>query len=119
MMAEFHLAASVSGSWYCLCWLTSLLGHFKVIRATVIVVSNTWALPCQVKMSAVREAYCVFERCKRKPQLERELSFLTLEMFTETILTQGPFISIFQSFQPHLTVFDNKLHPLRKTIRCG
>ncbi len=48
-MAEFHLAASVSGSWYRACWLTvtlsCLTGTLEYNRAIVNVISNTCAFP--------------------------------------------------------------------------
>lgn len=61
-MAEFNLAASVPGSWYCahrpavtLSWLTETDEYKKAI----IVIRNTCAFPTlQIKMSAVKKACC-------------------------------------------------------------
>ncbi len=49
MMAGFHLAASVSGSWYRACWptvtLSWLTGTLEQNRAIVNVISNICAFP--------------------------------------------------------------------------
>ncbi len=34
MLAEFHLAAPVSGSWYCACWLTVTPSWFTRLNRT-------------------------------------------------------------------------------------
>ncbi len=44
-MAEFHLAASGSGSWHCVCWLTQLTMTLEQNRAVVNVISNTCVSP--------------------------------------------------------------------------
>ncbi len=66
MMAEFLLAASLSGYCYCACRLTVTLSWLTGIteynRALVNVICNTCAFPTMSQMSAVKNA-CSKAKC--------------------------------------------------------